>query len=206
MHRILTIVVSGVMLITSATVLGTPPSTKQVLQSMRAKELREFAGDIIVRNRTRAPVSPIAVENPRDIEWRTQKAALLRCGYPCVIRDGTMVDEELLQRVEDLVKKGGRPLFVIDGWCLRTCSRFADRFRAHVCVTNRSVFGFFNQPDYDQVQVATTKGGSQKKEALVDRRSAEIKKWMTKQGVKKYGYITFDIKSAKSLWPVCSVH
>jgi len=127
------------------------------------------------------------------------QAAFGPCGDPCRVAGndgGELV--YFLEAAEELNARGDR-LVVIDGACRSACAAFADRARAHVCITPNARFGFHKASVY-------TADLSERLAQVEPPQSPDILAWVAANGgFPTNGMRDMDANDAARFWRACTV-
>lgn len=141
-----------------------------------------------------APAAPPAAPVPASDFER----AFGPCGEPCVITASDGGELVYFLRAADEVNAGSRALIVIDGACQSACAAFADKARAHVCITPAARFGFHKATVYSADL-------SQRLGAIDPPQSDDIRAWVAANGgYPPDGMRTMEAADAARFWRACT--
>jgi hypothetical protein len=120
------------------------------------------------------------------------------CGEPCLVGSNGGGELAYFLRAADEVNAGSRELIVIDGACQSACAAFADKARAHVCITPAARFGFHKATVYSADL-------SKRLGAVDPPQSADIQAWVAANGgYPPDGMRMMDATEAARFWRPCT--
>lgn len=120
------------------------------------------------------------------------------CGEPCRIGSSTGGELVYFLGAADEVNAGSRQLVVIDGACQSACAAFADKARAHVCITPTARFGFHKATIYSADL-------SQRLGAIDPPQSDDIRAWVAANGgYPPDGMRMMEAADAARFWRACT--
>lgn len=133
---------------------------------------------------------------------RAFRAAFGSCGDPCVVRYNAGGEVGIYEDAARAVRAGVKRLVVIDGPCISACAIFADKARAHVCITPRARFGF-----HKATVVATLPGTGRARHVGHEDppHSRDIRNWVMRNGgFPTRGLRHMNARQAAAFWRRCS--
>lgn len=141
-----------------------------------------------------APAAP----PPAPVPASDLERAFGPCGEPCLVSSSIGGELSHFLAAADEVTEESRRLIVIDGDCLSACAAFADRARAHVCITPAARFGFHKATVYSADL-------SQRLAAVDPPQSADIQAWVAANGgYPPDGMRMMTAQEAARFWRACT--